>query len=56
MFSGAHDDLEYFWVTQGILTPDAKDIIWGVASSLKTRLALGMTKARAYFMGYPLTP
>jgi len=34
-----------FWVTQGVLTPTANDIIWGVASSLRKKLALPMCRA-----------
>jgi len=41
-----HDPIDDgFWVTQGILTPTANDIIWGVASSLRKKLALPMCRA-----------
>ena len=37
-----HSPARGFWVTQGVLTPSANDIIWGVASSLRTKLGVPM--------------
>lgn len=42
---GHHPDEDGFFVAQGVLSAEANDIIWGVASSLRSKMGLPMCRA-----------